>query len=131
MALAEIGSLMHRMRTDPALAALLERADGEALDDIARANLREIRRDWRASNALPQALVEAQSLAGARCEHAWRSQRPANDWRGFLENFREVVRLAREEAQLLADDSGPGALRRADGPVRTRHDQRRRRPRVR
>ena len=31
---------------------------------------------------------------------------PANDWHGFLENFREVVRLAREEARLLADDTG-------------------------
>ena len=45
-------------------------------------------------------------MAGAQCEHAWRSQRAANDWRGFLENFRVVVRLAREEAKLLADDSG-------------------------
>jgi carboxypeptidase Taq len=46
------------------------------------------------------------SLAGARCEHAWRSQRPANDWAGFLGNFREVLRLTREAAQRLADDTG-------------------------
>ena len=37
---------------------------------------------------------------------AWRSQRPANDWRGFLANFREVVRLSREEATLLAAETG-------------------------
>jgi carboxypeptidase Taq len=88
------------------LATLLASADGEALDDFARANLVEIRRDWRASNALPQALVEAQSLASARCEHAWRSQRPANDWAGFLENFREVLRIGREVAQRLSDATG-------------------------
>jgi carboxypeptidase Taq len=85
---------------------LLSAADQEALDEVARANLREIRRDWRDANALPESLVEAKTLAGAKCEHAWRSQRQANDWRGFLENFRVVVRLAREEAQLLADDTG-------------------------
>jgi carboxypeptidase Taq len=68
--------------------------------------LREIGRDWRLSNALPEALVQAQSLAGARCEHAWRTQRHANDWPGFLENFREVLRLSREEAQRRADASG-------------------------
>lgn len=103
---AELNALIHRTRTDPRLAAWLEAADGEPLDAIARANLREIRRDWRDANALPESLVEAKTLAGARCEHDWRSQRAGNDWKGFLGNFREVVRLAREEAQLLADDTG-------------------------
>jgi carboxypeptidase Taq len=105
-ALAEMDALLHRLRTDPALAALLARADGEPLDEAARSNLREIRRDWKSSNAVPQALVEAKSLATSRCEHAWRMQRPVNDWSGFLVNLREVVRLAREEAKYLADSSG-------------------------
>jgi carboxypeptidase Taq len=103
---AELSALIHRTRTDPRLGAWISAAEREPLDDLARANLREIRRDWRDANALPESLVEAKTLAGARCEHAWRSQRPANDWKGFLENFRPVVRLAREEARLLADDSG-------------------------
>src|SRR5258706_133105 len=103
---AELHALIHRTRTEPRLAELLQAAEQEPLSDIERANLREIRRDWRDANALPESLVEAKTLAGAKCEHAWRSQRAANDWRGFLENFREVVRLARMEAQLLADDTG-------------------------
>jgi carboxypeptidase Taq len=103
---AELGTLIHRTRTDPQLKQWLDAAEQERLDELARANLREIRRDWRDANALPESLVEAKTLAGARCEHAWRSQRPANDWKGFLENFRPVVKLAREEAQLLADDTG-------------------------
>ena len=107
-AMAEMDGLMHQMRTDPRLADLLTRAEDENLDEAKRANLREIRRQWRASNALPQALVEASSLASARCEHAWRTQRPANDWAGFLENFREVLKLGRESAKRLADDTGLG-----------------------
>lgn len=103
---AELSALIHRNRTDPQLKGWLNGAEREELDEVARANLREIRRDWRDANALPESLVEAKTLAGARCEHAWRSQRPANDWKGFLENFRPVVKLARQEAQLLADDSG-------------------------
>ena len=105
-AMAEMEGLLHRIRTDPALAKLLERAGAENIDDFARANLGEMRREWRAANALPQTLVEAMSLAGARCEHAWRTQRPANDWLGFLENFREVLRLGREISQRLADRTG-------------------------
>ena len=50
--------------------------------------------------------MEARSLAASRCQHGWERQRPANDWAGFLENFREVVRLGREAARRLADDAG-------------------------
>lgn len=106
LALAEIGGLLHQMATEPLLKDLLARAEQEPLDEVQRADLREMKRAWRAANALPQSLVEAKALANARCEHAWRTQRPANDWPGFLENLREVVRLAREEARLLAEDSG-------------------------
>ncbi len=105
---AELAALIHRTRTDPRLAEWLRRAEQEPLDETERANLREMQRDWRDANALPESLVEAKTLAGARCEHAWRRQRPANDWNGFLGNFREVVWLAREEARLLADATGLG-----------------------
>lgn len=108
LALAEMGGLLHQLATEPALKGLLDAAAAESLDDAQRANLREMSRAWRASNALPQRLVEAKSLAISRCEHAWRTQRQANDWAGHVENLREVVRLAREEAQLLGDSAGLG-----------------------
>ncbi len=105
-ALAELATLTHRMRTAPQLADDIARAEQEPLDDAQRANLREIRRDWQHANALPESLVERHQLATSRCEHAWRRQRPANDWAGFLENFRPVLAVAREEAALLADKTG-------------------------
>jgi carboxypeptidase Taq len=105
-AMAEMAALLHRMRTDGALATDLARAEQEPLDDAQRANLREMRRDWRLSNALPESLVQRRELATSRCEHAWRSQRPANDWTGFIANLREVVAIAREEAALLAEQTG-------------------------
>jgi carboxypeptidase Taq len=105
-ALAEMAALLHRMRTEAKLPEQLARAEQEPLDDLQRANLREMRREWRASNALPEALVQRQQMATSRCEHAWRTQRPANDWKGFVENFREVLATSREEAALLSDDTG-------------------------
>jgi len=105
-ALAEMDTLLHGLRTEPRLAELIARAEQEPLDDAERANLREIRRSWTSSNALPARLVEETSLATSRCEHAWRNQRPAGDWAGFLVNLRDVVRLAREEAKYLADATG-------------------------
>ena len=105
-ALAEVATQMHRLRTDPGLPDLLARAQAEPLTDHQRANLREIQREWRAANALPEALVQRTQWATSRCEHAWRTQRPANDWAGFLPNFREVVAAARDEATLLSQASG-------------------------
>jgi carboxypeptidase Taq len=81
-------------------------AEGESLDALQRANLREMRREWISANAVPEALVEAKSLATSRCEQAWQSQRPASDWPGFLANFRPVLHLAREESKHLADARG-------------------------
>jgi carboxypeptidase Taq len=105
-ALSEMAALLHRMRTDPALADAIARAEQEALSDLQRANLREIRRDWQRANALPESLVQRRQMAGSRCEHAWRVQRPANDWNGFLGNFREVLAIAREEAERLSECTG-------------------------
>lgn len=103
---SEMAALLHRMRTDPALRDGLARAEQEPLSDLQRANLREMRRAWRSSNALPEALVQRSQRVSSRCEHAWRTQRPANDWAGFLPNFREVLEVSREEATLLAADLG-------------------------
>jgi carboxypeptidase Taq len=105
-ALAELAALQHRLRTQPDLPERFARATQEPLSDLQRANLREMQREWRYSNALPEALVEALTLARSRCEHAWRTQRPANDWPGFLANFREVLRLSRQAAQCLAEATG-------------------------
>jgi carboxypeptidase Taq len=105
-AMAEMGTLLHRMRTDPQLAQQLERAEGEPLSQPQRANLREMRREWRQSNALPESLVQRSYMATGRCEHAWRTQRPANDWKGFLGNFREVLAIEREAAEALSQQSG-------------------------
>ena len=105
-ALGELAALMHQHRTDPALAQALADAADEPLDDFQRANLREMGREWRAANALPEDLVQRSQLATARCEHAWRRQRPANDWAGFLVNFEAVVATAREQAQHLSQQLG-------------------------
>lgn len=105
-ALAELSVLQHELLTDSKLGQWLEAAAQEDLNDIERANLYEMKRAWQQATLLPASLVEAKSIAGSRCEHAWRQQRPANDWQGFAANLKDVVRLSREEAQLRAEANG-------------------------
>lgn len=105
-AMAEFGVLMHQLSTDPKLANLLNSAQEEDLGELERSSLREMKRSYDLSTALPESLVKAKSLAGSRCEHAWREQRPNNDWKGFLKNFEEVVNLSKEEAQIRSEKLG-------------------------
>jgi carboxypeptidase Taq len=105
-AMAELGVLIHQTLTDPALADAIAAAKQADLTADEQASLREMIRQWEHANLLPASLVEAKTLAGSHCSHEWRTQRANNDWDGFLANFREVVRLAREEAQLLSQHSG-------------------------
>ena len=105
-ALAELAVLLHETLTAPQLASALDAARAQVADPVERASVREMTRQWQSANVLPASLVEQKSLAGSRCEHAWRSQRKANDWAGFLANWRPVVACAREEATRLADATG-------------------------
>jgi len=82
-ALAEMSVLQHQILTDKKVGEWLSAAAGEDLNDIEQANLREMTRHYQQASLLPEALVEAKSLAGSKCEHAWRTQRPANDCRGL------------------------------------------------
>ncbi len=105
-AMAELAVLLHETLTAPHLASALDAAKSECTDPVEVASVREMRRQWQAANLLPASLVEAKSLAGTRCEHAWRTQRHANDWTGFLANWKPLVECVRQEATLLAEATG-------------------------
>ncbi len=102
-ALAELASLRHELLTAPAMGDWLNEAESEVISGKLAPDflphVREMKRTWQQAVVLPASLVHAKVLAGSRCEHGWREQRGKNDWKGFLENFREVVELSREEAQ--------------------------------
>ena len=106
-ALATLRVLCHELATDPALGDLFEAAEAERargeLGQWEAANLREMKRAYVRETALPAALVEASSLAESRCEQAWRSLRPRNDWAGMLPLLSEVVARKREVAAALAE----------------------------
>ncbi|REG84132.1 carboxypeptidase M32 [Marinomonas pollencensis] len=99
-AMAELSVHVHRLSTQPQLEEWFAKAAQETLTFEQQASLREMKRQWQQAALLPEALVQAQSMAGSKCEHAWRAQRQDNDWAGFEKNWKEVVALSREEAQI-------------------------------
>jgi Zn-dependent carboxypeptidase len=107
-AMAELALYCHQQLTHPELSDWLAELDDKAnqLTVTQQASVAEMRREWQQASVLPDTLVKAKSLAGAKCEHAWRQQRQDNDWEGFAKNLKEVVALAREEAHIRADQKG-------------------------
>ncbi|MFC3031577.1 carboxypeptidase M32 [Pseudoalteromonas fenneropenaei] len=101
-AMAELAVHIHSLSCDPRIGDWLQAAQSQELSTIEQASVREMARSFQQATILPQRLVEAKAIAGAKCEHAWRTQRKNNDWQGFLINFQEVVALSREEAAVRA-----------------------------
>ena len=101
-AMAELSLHIHQLSTATHLGELFDNAQSESLNEIETASLREMKSNWQKATVLPDDLVQAQSLAGSKCEHAWREQRGKNDWEGFSKNFAEVVNLSQQEAQIRA-----------------------------
>ncbi|QUM88125.1 carboxypeptidase M32 [Moritella sp. 36] len=99
-AMAELAVMIHQQSTAPQLAGLINQAQAENLSSEQQASLAEIDRSWQQANVVPEELVSAKSLAGSKCEHAWRTQRKENDWAGFAKNLKTVVELSREEASI-------------------------------
>ena len=123
-ALGEMAALLHRMRTDPALARRRsQRAEQEALS---RAAARQPARDpprlaarpmrcpkrWCSAASWPR---RAASMPGAH------SARPTTG-RASCANFREVLAIAREEAELLSQHSGQSRYDALMDRLRARHD---------
>jgi len=108
--LAELREIAHAMLADRALGDLLARAEEEAasgaLDEWRRANVREMRREWRHATAVPGDLVRRHSVAVSQCEIEWRERRAANDFAGLLPRLRLVLELTREVAGARASALG-------------------------
>lgn len=105
-AMAELAVMHHELATAPHLAEWFEQAEAESLTKEQAVSLKEMKRGWQMSNLLPADLVEEKSLAGSKCEHAWRSQRNDNNWHAFSKNLEKVVELSRQEARIRAEATG-------------------------
>lgn len=99
--MAALATLKHRLVTAPDTADLLAAAQGEALDEWQRANIREIERRFTRAAALPEQLVAARSRATVLCEQLWRDARARNDWQVVTAPLEEVLDLTREVADRL------------------------------
>jgi carboxypeptidase Taq len=105
--LGALAEVIHRERTDPRVADWLDGATAEARDDVARAQLRHIRRQHERAARLPGQLAAEIARVTSRAQGIWAAAREADDVAAFLPVLGDVVRLKRAEAAALAGDGSP------------------------
>lgn len=102
----------HELLTHPEVGDWLDQAEAEAtanpqaLGDWQRANLSEMRREWRHACAVDADLVAAMTEAEARCEMIWREARPKSDFAAVQPALQKVLDLTREMAAAKAEAFG-------------------------
>ncbi len=106
--MALLKSISHEMITAPEIPDLLDQAEAEVSDPWQRANVREMRREWIHSAALPADLVEAVTKASSACEMVWRQAKPAADFTMVLPKLKELLALVRETGQAKAEKLSVG-----------------------
>ncbi len=98
-----LSAVIHARKTDPKVGEWLERLDGNALDDVARANLRLIRRSYTRNTKVPAELATRIATLTSKAQGIWAEARAADDFEAFAPTLKEVLELRRQEAAALSD----------------------------
>ncbi|WP_297773561.1 carboxypeptidase M32 [uncultured Roseovarius sp.] len=96
-------AILHARRTEARRGELLAAADAEATDEVERAQLRHMRRDYERATCVPQDLAIALARLTSKAQGQWAAARADDDFAAFSPVLAEVVRLKREEASALAE----------------------------
>ncbi|CUH40883.1 Thermostable carboxypeptidase 1 [Jannaschia seosinensis] len=103
--MAALEEVLHARRTDPRLGDWLEEA--HALDAVADANIREIRRNYERNRKVPARLAAELARVTSLAQGHWAAARASEDAAAFRPVLAEVIRLRREEGAALADGADP------------------------
>ncbi|SEW11145.1 carboxypeptidase Taq [Cognatiyoonia koreensis] len=100
-----LASVLHARRTDPRIGDWLEAAKAD--DEVAVANIREVRRSYARASKVPANLATEIAKTTSLAHRVWAEARVNEDVAAFLPMLEKVVALRREEALAIADGSDP------------------------
>ena len=119
-----LAELTHQMRTNKRTGELLAACEADSTlagDENAKANLREMRRDYDRATKLPTELVSELALVGSQSQEVWKQARAKNDFKMFEPWLEKMFALTRRKAECygwakggepydaLLDEYEPGA----------------------
>ena len=97
-----IESAAHRLLVAPEIGELLDAlAQEDALDDVQRASVRVLARDYERATKIPDDLVRASAEARGHAYQAWTRARPESDFSILSPHLERLVELKKQEADAL------------------------------
>jgi len=100
--MAALVAVLHARRTDTQLADWLETVADQPLDDVARAQVRLIRRSYTRASKVPAKLASTLARVTSAAQGIWADARASDDFAAFRPTLENVIALKREEGQALA-----------------------------
>ena len=101
--MAAMEGVLHARRTDPRVGEWLAAIDDAALDTVAAAQMRQIRRAHDRATRVPARLSAELARVTSLAQGAWAEARSADDFPRFAPVLAEVIRLRQEEGAALSD----------------------------
>jgi len=108
--LSTLQGIYHERLTDPKVGEILDglaSATGSERGDVARALIRELRRDYDRAVKLPNRLVRQLAEATSRGVEVWREARERSDFSLFADDLRAIVDLKRQVADHVGYEGSP------------------------
>ncbi len=105
--MAALEGVLHARRSAPEVADWLAAAEGETLDHVSAANLREIKRSFERACKVPADLAATLARVTSEAQGKWAEARAADEYAAFAPVLDEVLALRREEAAALAAGGDP------------------------
>ncbi|WP_322892463.1 MULTISPECIES: carboxypeptidase M32 [unclassified Yoonia] len=100
-----MANILHARRVDPRVGDWLAKA--EAVDEVAAANLRHIRRSFDRATKVPARLAAELARTTSLAHRVWAKARAEEDVAAFLPVLQKVLDLRREEAAAIAGNADP------------------------
>lgn len=106
--IAALKLISHEMATDPGLELGLDEAEADPskLNEWQAANLKQMRRHWAHTTAVPADLVEALTRAANTTETVWRTARLGNDFAAVAPHLTQMLNLIRQSAAAKSEALG-------------------------
>ena len=101
--LAFMATLKHKLISDAGVDDLIREVEEGSLEPRDQANFKEMKREHLFLSALPSTLIESLSKTSAECEGIWQNAREKSDFNIVKKSLKELMKLTREEALILAD----------------------------
>ncbi len=109
--ISDLSRIYHRLITSDRLKKVLDELNKESvnaeLDDLQKAAVREMTRDFERRYNIPDELIKEMAKVSSKAQAAWEKARERSDFEHFLPHLKKQVELKKKVAEYIGYESEP------------------------